>query len=307
MRTMISLPARRLTRVRSVTHSADIPFSRDDARNILPGMIACLIGFISLLLSFSISLSLKVSDASRAANASFQIEMPAAITKDKKQLATLTNIIKRHPAIESTQVIDHAKMQTLLQPWLGDNILLGTLQVPVLIDVIINPELPFDKNALTTQLQEIDKRISIASKGPWQQDVANAAQTMHAFLLGLAVLLIGCVIAMVMLLAKTGLRLHFRTVSLLHLFGATDDYILRQFQHNSAWLVARGAIVGVCLSIIGFLVLIEALNGNSTTILPQLEIELSHVVLWILLPVFVAFMAMIATRFSVQRMLSTMH
>jgi cell division transport system permease protein len=293
--------------VRSVIYSADIPFTRDDARRSLPALVACLVGFICLLLSFSISLSSQVSSVNRAAHASFQIEVPASLAQNTAKMDRISKTVKNTRGVSALHVINHANMQQLLKPWLGENLLLKTLGVPVLIDVSTHDNQAVNMAALRAVLKQIHAKITIQAHGPWQRDIARAAKLVHAFLLGLAVILIGCVVGIVALLARIGLKLHFKTVSLLHLFGATDDYILKQFQRNSAKLVARGALVGVGFAIIAFMMLIEALSASANPALPQLHISISHGVLWVLLPVAVSIMAMIAARFSVQRMLSTMH
>lgn len=296
--------------MRSVTHSADIAFARDDARSILPAMVACLIGFVCLLLSFSISLSAHVGDSVRAASASFQVEVPQATARDAGKMKRIVETIRATSGVEKTRIIDHAAMQDILRPWLGGDIMLGALDVPVLIDVTseVDGDTPrVNADALLASLRNQSSGISIHAHGPWQRDVERASQLIHACFLGLAFLLMGCVVGMVMLLSRTGLKLHFKTVSLLHLFGATDDYILKQFQWNTARLVARGAVVGVGIAILAFFVLKEGISVGESPLLPAIEMSAAHVVLWLLLPVFSAIMAMMVARFTVQHMLANMH
>ena len=296
--------------MRSVTHSGDIAFARDDARSILPAMVACLIGFVCLLLSFSISLSAHVGDSARAASASFQVEVPQNTARDTDKMKRVLETIRNTDGVEKTRVIDHAAMQDILKPWLGGDIMLGALDVPVLVDVTsaMDGDTPrANAAALKDRLGNVASGISIHSHGPWQRDVERASQLIHVCFLGLAFLLMGCVVGMVMLLSRTGLKLHFKTVSLLHLFGATDDYILKQFQWNTARLVARGAVVGVGLAILAFFVLKEGISAGENPLLPAITFGFGHVVLWVLLPVFASIMAMLVARFTVQHMLTNMH
>lgn len=296
--------------MRSITHSADIAFARDDARSILPAMVACLIGFVCLLLSFSISLSAHVGDSARAASASFQVEVPQNIARDAGKMKRIIETIRNTDGVEKTRVIDHAAMQDILKPWLGGDIMLGALDVPVLIDVTSDMNgdtAAVNADALKERLSNVGSGITIHAHGPWQRDVERASQLIHACFLGLAFLLMGCVVGMVMLLSRTGLKLHFKTVSLLHLFGATDDYILKQFQWNTARLVARGAVVGVGIAILAFFVLKEGITVGESALLPAISFSFGHVVLWILLPVFASIMAMMVARFTVQHMLANMH
>lgn len=296
--------------MRSITHSADIAFARDDARSILPAMVACLIGFVCLLMSFSISLSAHVSGSARSASASIQVEVPQTIARDKAQMKRVLDVIRATEGVEKTRILDHAAMQTILKPWLGSDVMLGTLDVPVLIDITsaMDGSIPLiNQEALLSRLTPLAPGVSLHAHGPWQRDVERAGQLIHACFIGLSLLLIGCVVGMVILLSRTGLKLHFKTVSLLHLFGATDDYILKQFQWNTARLVARGAVVGVGIAILAFFVLKEGISVGESPLLPAISFGVGHMVLWLLLPVFAAVMAMMVARFTVQHMLTTMH
>lgn len=273
-------------------------------------MVACLIGFVCLLLSFSISLSSHVGDSARMAAASFQVEVPQAVARDKTQMQRVLETIRTTVGVEKTRIIDHAAMQTILKPWLGGDIMLGTLDVPVLIDVTSATDgdaSVVDDAALLGRLKQVAPDVSLHMHGPWQRDVERASQLIHACFVGLAFLLMGCVIGMVMLLSRTGLKLHFKTVSLLHLFGATDDYILKQFQWNTARLVARGAVVGVGVAIIAFFVLKQGISVGENPLLPAITFGVGHFILWLTLPIFSAIMAMMVARFTVQHMLTHMH
>lgn len=294
--------------MRSITYSADIPFTRDDARSMLPVMVACLTAFVCLLLSVSVSLSSQASRASSVANAGFQLVVPAKTAGDAAIMARITKLVKETSGVKQVTVVGHDKMQDLLKPWLGEQILFDALDVPVLLDVVPETSVgAISTTALLTQLQAIDRAITLEQHGPWQRDVSKAARLVHVFLLGLAIVLLACVVGMVVLLARMALKLHFKTVSLLHLFGASDAYISKQFERNSMRLVARGAFVGVGLAVLAFLALIHGLSGHENPLLPVLRVSGVHVVLWLSLPVFISFMSVLATRVSVQRMLSPMH
>jgi cell division protein FtsX len=112
---------------------------------------------------------------------------------------------------------------------------------------------------------------------------------------------------MIMLVARTNLRLHFKTVSLLHMFGATDDYILRQFQWNNAWLGgARGVRWCVCGGHGVAVAVILSVRWESPVI-PEISVSALHGLLFILLPIFTAAIALVATRHTVRTMLENMH
>jgi hypothetical protein len=56
--------------------SSDIPFARDDANRLLPLMIACLVGFVALLLAVAMSLTNALTDQSNSMIGGIQVELP---------------------------------------------------------------------------------------------------------------------------------------------------------------------------------------------------------------------------------------
>ena len=66
----------------------------------------------------------------------------------------------------------------------------------------------------------------------------------------LVVALIGLATVITVIFAtRTGLRIHRRVIALLHLIGAHDRYIARQFERQALWLSLQGAIVGIAFAI----------------------------------------------------------
>lgn len=269
----------------------------------MPVMVACLMAFVCLLLSFSISLSVQVGDAASSNDASVQIEVPIRTASDSSTMKRIVTALKEHPSVTHVSVIDHEAMRSLLKPWLGSDIMLGALDIPVLIDVTTRT----NTDAVLSELQAISADISVRSKSPWQRDIAHASRLIHLCLLGFSVMLIACLMGMVMLLSRTGLKLHFKTVSLLHLFGATDDYILRQFQRNIMAMVARGAALGAVLAAVTFWLIQQGLQVTQSPLIPSLAVMPAHWMLWLLMPLFVSALAVLTSRFTVQHMLTTMH
>jgi len=288
--------------------ASDIPFARDDAHRLLPVMIACLTAFAALLLSVSLSINSTLDAQSRDAIGMLQVEVPRG--KAEASLTSITNEIKRTPGVTEVAVLTNAQMEDLLKPWLGENFALADLPVPVLLDVrtvVEKGKTKVDVGALKRALAKIDNGIRVEDRGPWVAHVAKASALLQALVVVVALTLLACIIGMIVLVSKTNLRLHFKAVSLLHMFGATDEYILRQFQWNSAWLAGRGAAAGVIAAgIVFFTGVILSLRWESA-VLPQIHFTFAHGVMFVLLPILTAMISLVATRLTVQSMLEHMH
>jgi cell division transport system permease protein len=288
--------------------TSDIPFARDDAHRMLPAMVACLVGFATLLLATALCLSHVLDTQTRDVAGVLQVEVPSTAASDTVE-KTVT-VLRSTRGVDRVNVLHEADMEKLLKPWLGSGFSIGDLPVPTLIDVTTRVEKgqsAVNLPNLQQQLELLDKNIRIASQGPWVSQFASALSLLQALVLMVAILLLICVTGMIVLVARTNLKLHFKTVGLLHMFGATDDYILTQFQWNSAWLAARGAMAGVGFAALMFLAAVLFSHRVDSPVIPQISFSAMHLITFIMLPVLTALVALVATRLTVQSMLRHMH
>jgi len=288
--------------------TSDIPFARDDAHRMLPAMIACLMGFAALLMAAGLCLNHALDSQSRDISGVLQVEVPdgASPSTIEKTVA----VLRRTSGVEDVVVLRDADMETLLKPWLGESFSIDTLPVPTLLDVKTKSDADgsmVNMPALQTELSRIDPTIRIESQGPWVSQFSAALSLLQALVLLVAILLLICVTGMIVLVARTNLKLHFKTVGLLHMFGATDDYILTQFQWNSAWLAGRGALAGVGFAALLFIAAVIFSHQADSPVIPQLGFSAMHIATFLLLPLLTALVALVATRLTVQSMLHHMH
>ena len=233
--------------------------------------------------------------------------MPNDLKKDTMDKVVAT--IRSTPHVNDVVVLGEAEMESLLKPWLGEGFELGDLPVPGMIDVKTDVEkgqTTVDVKALRSKLTAIDKDIALEDRGPWANQMARATTLLQGLVIFVAVLLLACVVGMIVLVARTNLKLHFKAVSLLHMFGATDEYILRQFQWNNAAIAARGALVGVMFAALVFGSWVVLSHRWESPILPPVAFSPGHALTFIFLPLLTATIAWVATRLTVQSMLRHM-
>ncbi len=290
--------------------SSDIPFARDDAHRLLPVMIACLTGFAALLLALAMCLTAALSTQSNEVIGMVQVEVPRAKASDSNYLQNVTGVLEKTTGVETVTPITQTQMETLLKPWLGNDFEMGDLPVPMIFDVktaVKDGKTSVNMAALRDSLKKIDSAIRVEDRGPWVSHMVRAVGLLQALVLVVAMLLIACVLGMVVLVARTNLRLHFKAVSLLHMFGATDDYILRQFQWNNAWLTARGAFAGAAAAALIYIGAVIASVRLESPVIPAISMTPLQGVMFVALPIFTAMIALVATRLTVQKMLENMH
>jgi len=289
----------------------DIPFARDDAQRLVPWIVGFMVCLTGLMLGASLSVTRTV-EASRTDYVDrIQIEVPYIEDGMEAAVERAAEKLKATKGISEVRRLPVEEMQKLIEPWLGKLILLDALPLPAILEAKLirgEDDLPIaDIAALRVSLNQVLAGITVDTHDQWVREFSRYVSTVQAIALALAVLLLTCAISVVVLTARTGLKLHFKTVAILHQIGARDDYIQRQFEMNGTLLVLKGALAGTAAALLTFTALVFMGRGLNSPILPAVEITPSHLLMFFLLPVFTAFIGFLATRVTIRTMLHNMH
>jgi cell division transport system permease protein len=121
----------------------------------------------------------------------------------------------------------------------------------------LNTELPFDRDASSLFI-------------PWIMGAMIFLATTIMPLSLVVTTLVGlAAIATISFMSHTGLRVHKKVIEILHLIGATNDYIARQFQNYALRLGMQGAVIGLSLSAICLYFMKDLLGQLSMPFIPS--------------------------------------
>ena len=107
-------------------------------------------------------------------------------------------------------------------------------------------------------------------------------------------------------LELSGLAVHHDIIEMLHLIGAEDGYIARQFQGHAMKLGLVGAIPGVLLAVLTIELLAIAAGRIDAFLLPNIRLAPAQWAALALVPLAAALIAMLTARLTVMRRLSGM-
>jgi cell division transport system permease protein len=162
------------------------------------------------------------------------------------------DIIRRTAGIADVRIYSRAESDKLLEPWLGAGLSLGDLPVPRLIVLKLAPDGTADTARLKADLGAVPG-ASLDDHRVWISRLSLMAR---------ALVLIGLVI-MALVLTTMALAVAFATrgamagnreiIDVLHLVGAEDRFIAREFQRHFLALGLRGGAIGGMLAVLCFL------------------------------------------------------
>ena len=157
------------------------------------------------------------------------------------------DILRSVAPASRVEIVTKEEMQDLLRPWLGASDEIAQLPFPILIRIFRTIEDKIDIDVLKSQIVEIVPEAIINDKAEW---LGNALQIVTRlllfswFVLGLALIIM---LGSVTMICKSVLAVHRRTIEIIHLMGAQDSYIAKQFQIYTFKMTIWGSILG-CLS-----------------------------------------------------------
>ncbi|MEI6986237.1 MAG: hypothetical protein WCK65_08915 [Rhodospirillaceae bacterium] len=211
-------------------------------------------------------------------------------------------LLRGTPGVTRAEAVTTAAAHKLLEPWLG-TALLDDLPLPALIDVTVAPDGRLDVTALADRLARSVPGARLDNHAAWLTDLRMLAHTAQMVALAVVMLVGGAAVAAVVFAVRTGLAIHSPVVELLHIMGATDNYVARQFEAHVMGLALRGGMVGLGLALVTVLALHQATGDASAGLLPEMGLESTEWLALLAVPVVAALLAVVTARWTVLRAL----
>ncbi len=284
---------------------ADLPFERDQATRFLPWIVALMVFLGALSLAAATAIGNVIDRWDNTLTGRITVQVPAD-EATAEVLARLVDALTTTPGITQAETLSRDATRALVEPWLGPLDADIELPLPAVIDVETAAGAIFDVNLLAGQLTKIAPGIVVDDHRVWLQQLIRVARTVE--LVAFAILgLIGLTaIAAVVFATRSGLAVHAAIINLLHVMGARDAYIARQFQMQAMMLGVRGGIIGGAAAAIVLFVLTSMGAGIDVALLPSAPLALSQWPLLIIVPVAAVVIAMATARLTVLRALARM-
>jgi cell division transport system permease protein len=231
----------------------DLPLRQDPSARFLPWIIALMVYLAAIGGAGLIWLTDTLSQWDASLASALTLQVPAGASQPRMDMAL--GALRQTKGIVSARLLDQAETAKLLQPWLGDSIPIAELPLPRLIDVRIDPHATIDYATLNRQLASIMPDVQLDNNGSWLGGVREFAMRVEGVLTVGMIVVLALIIAIINFTARIGLAIHHSVIELLHLLGAQDGYIARQFQVHALSLGLRGGIIGAAAAALTVVIL----------------------------------------------------
>lgn len=289
---------------------SDLPLGRDPSTRLLPWLIGVMVFLATLMLASGLLLSGTAAEWSRGLENTLTVQVPPledeAETDAALRVEEAVRVIRRTPGVAEAMQIPPIRVAAMLEPWLGPDIPIVDLPLPRLIDVRIENGADPDLADLADRLRTAVPGAALDSHNLWQEQLVKLLRSLELLAVGAIVLMALAAISVVVFATRSGLAVHREVIELLHLIGARDSYIARQFQRHALRLALKGSLVGAA-GAAGVLVALQRMaSGLDAALLPALKLQVWHWAVLAALPFAAALIAMYAARRTVVRALKRM-
>jgi cell division transport system permease protein len=237
-----------------------LPLRRDEALRLLPWVFA-LLTYVAGLCGFGLIVlhgSVRAAEGSLATTMTLQV--PAETSNAR--LETVLALLRQTKGMLSAQLLEPAETAKLLEPWLGPKVPLAALPVPRLIDLRVDPAGRPDLAALQHQLASVVPEAQLDDHRPWLDGMRSAARWIETVLAAAVAVALMLIATSSVFAVRAGLMIDRSAVEVLHLLGAADAEIARQFATRCLQLGLLGGAIGAA----AMLLTVFALGGAGSVL-----------------------------------------
>jgi cell division transport system permease protein len=232
--------------------------------------LTVVIAIMSFLACLTLGAVTLVHDASRNWQADVEREVTIQVrpmdgVDTAAETAHAAALARGTPGIASVQVMSAGAAAKLLEPWLGSGLDLSALPIPRLIVLKLASPGAANLDALAARIKAEVKGGSLDNHATWAarlQSMADVTVFAGVAILGLVFM---ATVLSVVFATRGAMAVNSGVVSVLHIVGAEDGFIAREFQRHFLLLGLRGGLVGAtaaaCLFAALSFVVMPAIGG----------------------------------------------
>lgn len=292
----------------------DLPLSTDVTGRFMPWIVALMVFLACLALGTAVVLSdlARRLDMELSGMVTVQVgvlgEGGSLLAPDalEQRMAAVEQLLRQDGTVTDLRRLSDTEAQALMDPWLGPLASSGDLPLPRLIEGSSSSRDAEVLEALGAELNKVAPGSQIDDHAAWLSDLIGLADALKLVALAVVMLIGAAMTVAVVFSSRAGLAIHAHVVELLHIMGAPDDYIARQFQNHVVALAVKGSLIGLAAGVATLLIIDRAGAGIESAILPDMSLGLTGWLSVALVPIAAALLGGVTARLTVSRALSQM-
>ena len=231
-------------------HRFDIPFHARVGTEFLAFLLALMTFLCVLAAGMSVSLNRMADLWTSGLADTLMVEIPAS-QNTEANLSQLRKILEKNTDVKSVNVMDEDDIDKLVSPWLGKGTIeIADLPVPGLINIELYERDKDDIRKIAGDIKNIASEAKLDAHDEWLLDLAKLSRALQVASTAFVIIIAIVTALTVSGAVKSRMAIHHMELELLHVMGASDRYITRQFQKYIFMLAGKGILIGLVLALI---------------------------------------------------------
>lgn len=169
--------------------------------------------------------------------------------KTQEQINKVLQFMENINGVKKVQVLDNKTIEKLMTPWLGNKVDVSSLPIPKLLDVQLKDNADINYDEITRGLHIVSPNASIDNHRLWLNRLLKFAGSLKTLAISVLFMVIVICAFSIYYSARTSLGMNINSIEILHIIGATDDYIARQYASRYAKIGFFSGVIGLALAV----------------------------------------------------------
>ena len=228
------------------------------------------------------------------------------LDKTEEQLNKVLQFVENSKGVRSVHVIDDKTVEKLMAPWLGNNVDVSALPIPRLLDVQLHEDAEINYDEMTQGLHKVTPNASIDNHRLWLNRLLKFAGSLKTLALSVLLMVAGICAFSIYYSARTSLGINLNTIEILHIIGAKDDYIAKQYAKSYAKIGFFSGVIGLIFAIPSIVLVSKYGISTGSGLLSGAGLSAFHWFIMMSAPLFSLFYAMVTAYYTVRKSLEKM-
>jgi len=288
--------------------AAALPIDEGYSKTFLRVIVAVSVFLFAITLAGVLGINTMFENSKKQVVSNFTVQvLPLPNYEDsRKDLLNVVSFLERYPDVKQVSVLSDKELHALLEPWLGNNVDIELLPIPKLLDVKINNAKNFDYKELSVRLSEISAQASINDHNLWLARLLKFINSLKMLAVTILILVAGACVAAIIYAVKTGLNVHREIINILHIMGATDEYVAMNYVKQISQMSFVAGIIGTILAVPAIMIIGDMAKGIEAGIFNAVTFSVESWLIILLLPVVSALLTAVTSYITVVKTLRGM-
>lgn len=226
--------------------------------------------------------------------------------KTQEQQNKVLQFMEKISGVESVRILDEQTVQKLMAPWIGSKVDLSTLPIPQLLDVRLKPNAELNYDEITRGLKLLTANASIDNHRLWLNRLIKFATSLKTVALAILLMVVAICAFSIYYSARTSLNININSIEILHIVGAKDEYIAKQYAKKYAKIGFFAGIIGLMAAVPCIILVGKYGISTGSGLLSGARLSNAAWTLIMLTPLFSLLYSMITSYFTVLKSLEKM-